>query len=164
MDLGFETAIVHNPAIGAVGLWGFSRAYFDSRDQTDGPSLPMLMLVLPIAFHMRSAVALERMKSTSGLAKAMLDEPEMPVGLQARLEGLADSSLSSLSVATASKLLGIDPDTPWPRFVPLRKTVPGGLKPQSLESRRILAAAKRLGWWFAQDDLDSVCAVLRVRF
>lgn len=164
MDLNFEQTIVHNPALGATALWSFSREYFDTQEQTVGPTLPETVLVLPIVFHHRSARAVHRMKKASGFAKAMLDEPQLPVGLQRRLEGFSEVSLASLNLATASGLLDLDPDQPWPRFVPGTKTLPTGLQPLSEDTKQVLNAAKRLGWWLAQEDLRFVCSLLKVRF
>lgn len=164
MNLNFEQTIVHNPAFGAIALWEFSRAYFDALGQTAGPTLPETVLVLPIVFHSRSAQAVHRMNKASGLAKAMLDAPELPVGLQRRLEGLAGVSLASLNLAITSDILDVDPDQPWPRYIPRRKTLPAALRPLSEDTKKVLGAAKRLGWWLAQEDLSFVCSLLNVRF
>lgn len=164
MKLSFESSIVFNDAVGAVALWQFSRAYLDARNQAVGASLPEALLVLPIVFHRRSADAIHRMKQSSGLAKALLDEPELPAGLQRRLESFCDTSLSSLSLALASGLLQLDPDKPWPRYIPKLKSLPSGLQPSTDDVKQVVDAAKRLGWWIAHEDFNALCSMLQVRF
>lgn len=164
MDLNFERTIVHNQALGATAIWHFSRAYFDTLEQTAGPTLPEALLVLPIVFHKRSADVLHRMRQASGLAKALLDEPELPVGLQRRLEGFAEVSLRSLSLAVSSGLLRFDRDEPWPRYLPAQKTIPTALKPLNADVKQVCDAATRLGWWLANEELSVLCSLLRVRF
>ena len=164
MDLQFEEVVVHNPALGATAQWSFTRAYFDSRNQVVGPTLLEEMLVLPVVLHPPSAKALFRMKKSSGLSKALLDAPEIPVGLQRRLEGFANLSLSSLGVSLASGLMSLDPDTPWPRYQPVPKSLPRRLKPTDEALKAIVGAAKRLGWWISQEEFATTCSLLRIRF
>lgn len=164
MDLQFERTIVQNPAFGATAIWQFARAYFDTRGQTLGPQLPVTLLVLPMVMHRRTAMAIHRMNSESGLARALLVERELPVGLQRRLEGYVDLSFAAIDLGIASTLLEIDPDRPWPRYVPQPKKVPGGSVGNSDDVRMILNASKRLGWWFANEELLTLCSLLNVRF
>ena len=164
MDILFESRVAHNAALGSTALWQFTRAYFDSQEQRSGPSLPLLMLVLPVVFHRRTAIKLQNMKSASGFAKALLDDPELPVGLQARLEGFSDASFAAIRLSVSAGLLECDPDRPWPRYTPSRKTLPADLRPVDDDTRAIVGAAKRLGWWFAHEDLVSICSLLHVKF
>ena len=164
MRAAIEQVVVHNPILGATALWSFSSAYHGIVNQMASPSLPEMMLVLPITYHRRSAKSLHRMMSTSGLSRAIREDPELPVGLQARLEGFADTSLDSLAVAVATGLLEVDPDKPWPRYVPGRKSLPNSARSSSSDSKMIVGAARRLGWWLAHESLLSTLAYLQVRF
>jgi hypothetical protein len=164
MDISFEIQIMQNQVVGAAALWNYSRSYFDAKDQIVGPSLPEMMLVLPIVFHKRTTEKLYRMRSASGLAKALAEDPEIPVGLQRRMEGLANATFSSLSTAVGSGLLQKDPEKPWPRYSPATKSLPAGLKPANEDVTQIMRAAVRLGQWNAQEEFNSWCSLLRVRF
>ena len=159
-----EAVVIQNPVMGATTLFTFARAYFDARNQERGPTLPDAMLVLPMAFHRRTAEAIHRMKSSSGLGKALMDAPELPAGLQERVEGYSRVSLTSLDTAVAAGILCVDADYPWPRYTPTRRTLPAAAVSSSLDVKTILAAAKRLGWWFANEDSDAVYSLLGVRF
>lgn len=164
MDLQFEQVIVQNAAIGAVALWRFVATYFETTQQTDGPELPVVMLVLPIVFHERSSESICRMKSASGLLKALVEYPEMPAGLQIRLEATAHLTLQSLNLAISTSLLRLDRAQPWPRYTPARNSLPAPLSPAQPDTKRILAASQRLGWWFAAEDVSSLSRLLNVQY
>lgn len=163
MNLGFEMEVAQNPAIGAVALWQFCRAYFDEVGGTEGPELPKALIVLPMVLHSRTASAIYRMQSASGLLKALRENPEIPAGLQERLESMATLSLDALAVALSTGLLAFDRDEPWPRYHPVRKSLPAEIAPTSDDARRIVAASQRLGCWFARDELDVLCDRLHLR-
>ena len=159
-----EAVVIQNPVLGATAIFTFVRAYFDASDRERGPTLPDAMLVLPMAFHRRTAQAIHRMKSGSGLGKALMDAPELPAGLQERVEGYSRISLASLDTAVASGIVVVAQDQPWPRFTPTRSTLPATAVSSSPDVKTVLAAAKRLGWWFAKDDCETVYSLLSVRF
>lgn len=163
MTLQFEQHIVQNPALGATALWHFARAYFDTKDQTEGPDLPATLLVLPMVFHRRTALAISKMKSASGLWKALYDNPEIPAGLQLRVESLATISLDALSIAVATSLLELDRAEPWPRYTPVLKSLPREVAAASEDVSRVHAASQRLGWWFAFEDSTALFSRLHVR-
>jgi len=163
MTLHFEVEITNNPVLGASTLWQFCRAYFDKGNQVDGPELPLALIVLPIAFHRRTARAIYRMQAASGMLKALYDHPELPAGLQRRLESFADLSLASLSIAIAASLIKLDRAEPWPRYLPAVKKLPSELGASTDDVAEIYAAAQRLGWWFAGQDLATICSRLHVR-
>jgi hypothetical protein len=160
----FEHDVVQNVSLGATALWTFARAYMDKVEGREGPELPMCVVVLPIVYHQRTANAIHRMQSDSSLLKALQEEPQFVVGLQRRLEALATRSFQSLNVAVASSLLEWDPATQWPRLTPNQKTLPNDLQGSLGDVPVILAAAKRLGWWFAKEDVASLCLRLGVVF
>jgi len=164
MERHFEHTVVQNVALGATALWYFSSAYYAERKQAEGPTLIASMLVLPLVFHRRTATAIHAKNRSGGLLKAMREQPEIPAGLQRRLQATASTSLQSLNVAIGVGLLEVDPDQPWPRFTPRRTTPPADLKPSSEDVKVVCHAAQRLGWWFAGEDFDTICNRLRVRF
>lgn len=164
MKLDFEQTVIMNPALGAATLFVFCSAYFGRAKHTLGPTLPEVMLVLPITFHARTAASIWRKQADSGLARAVLDFPELSAGLQVRMEAFALLSTNSLAVATSTGLLEVDPDSPWPRYHPARRTLPSALVGSVDDTKRIHGAARRLGWWLAEETLNSTASLLRVRF
>lgn len=164
MSQNIEHEVVQNVSLGATALWTFARAYMDKTDGRDGPELPACMLVLPLVYHRRTADVIHRMRSESGLLRALQEEPQLVAGLQRRVEALATRSLQALNVAVASSLLEWDRAMPWPRVTPKQRTLPSDLQSGLGDVPVILSAAKRLGWWFAKEDIVSIYLRLGVVF
>lgn len=162
MRLRFEQEVAHNSALGAAALWQFAAAFFKSVGGTEGPPMPLVMLVLPMAFHGPTRRAIHLMREESGLLKALSDDPTIPAGLQRRVEAHAPLTFTSLSVAIATDLIERDAATPWPRFTPRRKSAPEELLGESEDVKQIIGASKRLGWWFAGMDTSVVLRRLHV--
>jgi hypothetical protein len=163
MSIDFEVELAQNAGVSTVALWSYSRAFFEERSETEGPELPQMLLVLPMVLHRRTAVTLHRMQVQSGLMKALLDHPEIPAGLQLRMESLAGRTLDALAFAIGCRLLDRDRADPWPRYTPLGKALPQAIQPTTDDVKQICAAAHRLGRWFAHEDFTMLCTRLRVR-
>lgn len=163
MQDDFERVILRNPALGAVLLWEFSAAYVSKSPEATPPTLADLMLVLPMILHGPTVKKIKRMVPSTGLSRAILDEPEILANLQSRLESLASSSLDALAVANAAALLERSDGGGMPTFSP-RASLPPRLESQSPRARDMRAACRRLGIWFGSDGLVRTCAQLRVRF
>jgi len=166
MDIEFEQSILHNPALGAVLLWQFTAEYFKAKQQNEGPQLPKLLLVLPMTFHLRTTAAIHGMKRSSGLLKALADEPLIRVGLQQRLIDFAECSNSSMLLACAAKLMRIEKHESWPQFVPVKTSasIPKDLAARSDDLDTMMKATRRLGPWFADFGTEALFAALGVRF
>ncbi len=163
MSLLREVEVVQNPALGAIAIFQFSRAYYESSDQVHGPPLPTTLMLLPIILHEGSSRALHKMQRRSGLSKALSDYPELTVGLQKRMMAMQDLSLTSLQLALAAGLVALDKDHPWPRFTPVLRSLPDELAPVTSDTKVIVAAALRLGWWFSGESVGVLCHMLNVR-
>jgi hypothetical protein len=164
MDLSIERRVIHNPILGALSLWSFCREYADFGGREPGPSLPSMMLVLPVVLHKESMASIRRMYKKSSLLKAVSEHPELSVNLQERLEWFADLAFSSLLMACSARLLSVDRDGEWPRYVATRKNLPDELSPVADDVKGILSASRRLGAWFSQVDFSVTCRLLRVQF
>jgi hypothetical protein len=164
MELSLERTIVHNPALGALSLWSFSREYIDFGKNDLGPSLPMTMLVLPLVLHRQSMLNIRRMRKASGLLKAVSEHPELAVNLQERIEWFSDLTFSSLLLACSTPLLSVERGVDWPHFFPKRKGLPEELQPVADDIKGTLSAARRLGAWLSQIEFGIACSLLHVQF
>lgn len=164
MEMDFEERILFNAAFGALVLWQFSKSYFDARDQVEGPDLPLLHLVLPLVYHRRSAEILKGVFFDGGLLRALNRVSDLHANLPKRSEALALCTRNSLNLACASGLLRVEPTATWPGFLPGRKTLPKPLNPAEDSHRAILATAKRLGHWMAQEQRRTLWRHLNMRF
>jgi hypothetical protein len=158
--------VIHNPVVGAVLVWRFTRAYFDYTHEEAAPDLPCAMLVLPMLFHYPTVSVIHRMRFQSGLFKALVEYPSIKITLQRRLQEFADCSLQSIGLACSADLTYMDADRPWSRLFPRPRPrcLPKGLLFGGSELPDMESAAKRLGQWFARLDFNVLCTLLGVRF
>lgn len=166
MELEFEQRVVHNAALGAVILWNFSIEYFSYTSQIEGPDLPKLLLILPMTFHRKTSETIRGMKRSSGLLKALADQPLIQIGLQQRLLQFADCTNSSLLWACSAGLVRMDTGDNWPRLIPVERSPKTAkeLSPSSEDVRDMLKVTKRLGPWFAETSTEALFLALDLRF
>jgi hypothetical protein len=166
MDIQFEQRVLQNPLLSGLVMWRYVRAYYDATNQSDAPDLRTSLLVLPMALHKRTVGVIHRMHKTSGLAKALTDDPFIRVGLQERVDGFTDLSFRAIHVACCARLLAMDKTGRWPCLVPtsIVRNAPTDLAPSSEDARSMLRTAERLGLWFAGMDFDTLCLTLNIDF
>jgi hypothetical protein len=161
----FELEVIQNTAIGAAALWQFSEYFQRSSTTGAAPDLARLMLVLPLAFHRRSAECIATKQFKSGLLKILYDAPELVVGLQARMQAMYRRTLRSLSLASSVGLIErTTPEGSLPHYAALRRELPHGLKPTHGDVKMVLSCSRRLGTWLSGHDLAFVCVQLHIRF
>ena len=161
MDILFEQKIVQNAALAAEALWHAVNEAYETVGRTSGVSLPLAFVVLPLAFHERSARNLATKTQPGALYKALADDPEIIVGLQKRMESMANRTLEGLSIAFGSELLLLDPDHER-HLIPGRKTPP--VTHVTEDVKLVLGAGKRVGQALAEMTIVQLAAHLNIRF
>jgi hypothetical protein len=124
-------------------------------------SFPLLFLVLPLAFHERSANSLASKTQPGALYKALSEDREIVIGLQARMQALSDRTLHAISLAFQTELLLLDRAAQW-QVYPGRKTPP--ITHATEDVKTIMAAAKRAGQAFAEMSVVQLSTHLGIRF
>lgn len=164
MDLALEQEAAQNSALGALLITHFCLEYFNTKNQTSGPSLPKTLLILPLLYHRQTVNSLRRMQRQSGLLKALADNPSIHVGLQSRLQSLTSRTFKSILIACNSKLLRLHHEGDWPTLTPFPHTINSlkHLSPASTELRDMQKAASRLGWWLPSTESINLYALLRL--
>lgn len=155
-----EYDIVQNSALGGLALWAFSAKFFEATNKQNGPILPITMIVLPIVFHKKTVSLIYNRNFDGGLFKVIAEDRTIFAGLQHRMEDMFDQTIRSLNIAFSSKLLDYDKITT--QLIPKRKTPPYQIDVG--ETRQILAASNRLGYWCATLSTEQICVLLKVRF
>jgi hypothetical protein len=161
IDVLFEQRIVQNTALAAETIWQTVSAAYEAKGRAEGVALPLAFLVLPLAFHQRTARSLESKTQPGALYKALADNREITVGLQARMEAMAERTFHALSIGFDTGLLLLDLD-PKPQLVPGRRTPP--VEHVTDEVRLILSAAKRVGHAFAEMTPMQISTHLNIRY
>jgi hypothetical protein len=161
IDILFEQRVVQNTGLAAESMWHAVHEAYEAKGRADGVALPLILIVLPLTFHRRTALALASKTQPGAIYKALADDREITVGLQERMEAMANRTFEGLSIAFASGLLEVDNDR-------LRQLVPGRRTPPvahvTEEVKTILAAAKRVGHAFAEMNTTQLAVHLNIRF
>ena len=158
-----EVRTWNTPLIGAYQLWNFTSGYSDARADGDAPLGLLHFIAGPILAspQLSEAVSMRR-KSLQSYAMGFEDKKQMDLllGLQDRIRRRRPQTLAAIDAAICTGLLVWDAESGklYPRKVPIasrgRNPRPG-LKREG-EKARILGA------WFAEHDLPTIAAYLKV--
>lgn len=161
IDVLFEQRIVQNTGLAAEALWQALYEAHESRGRAQGVSFPLIFLVLPLTFHKRTATVLASKAQPGALYKALGEDRELTVGLQQRMEALANRTFEALSIGFQTGLILLDSDHE-------RQLLPGRVSPPvthvTNEVKTILNAAKRVGHAFAEMSIVQLSTQLNIRF
>lgn len=161
IDILFEQRVIQNTGLAAETIWHAINEAYIAKGRAEGVPFALVFLVLPLCFHQRTARVLASKTQPGALYKALAEDREMTVGLQARMQAMAERTLQALSIGFQTKLLSMDCDGMRQVF-PGRKTPP--VTHDTEEVKAILNAAKRVGQGFAELSVTQIAIHLRVRF
>jgi hypothetical protein len=166
VDLRFERRVAQNTAIETWALWSCAVRFDQAVGPERGLELPFCFLVLPMVLHASTAKAISGLQMTEGsFYRALTQNRTIMLGLQSRVRSLADDTLHALNLAFPARLLRLDKAEQISVF-PGRKTLPPPLTAAQMSEdvTQIIGASRRLGYWFATNELSVVCSLLKVRF
>lgn len=160
-DILFEQRVVQNTGLAAEALWHAVNETYSANDRSGGVAFPLIFLVLPLCFHQRSAEAISHKTQSGAIYKALAEDREIIVGLQHRMQGLAERTLQGLSLGFHSGLLILDQDSSR-QIYPGKKSPP--VKHVTDEVKTILGAAKRVGHAFSEMTPEQLSSHLNIQF
>lgn len=161
MDILFEQHVIQNTGLAAETIWQAVEAAYEAKHRVEGAPLALAFLVLPLAFHERTAKALASKTQPGALYKALADQREITVGLQARMQAMSDRTLQALSIGFQTGLFLMDHDKQR-QLIPGRKTPP--VTHATEEVKTIFNAAKRVGHAFSEMTMVQLTTHLGIRF
>jgi len=161
MDVLFEQRVIQNTGLAAEAIWQATLEAYVASGRVEGIPLPLVFLVLPMVFHRRTALVLASKTQPGALYKALSDDREITIGLQARMQSMADRTLHALSIGFQSGLLQLDEDHRR-HLLPGRKTAP--VSHVTEEVKTIFGAAKRVGHALIEMSPIQLAAHLNIRF
>ncbi len=159
-----EYEIIQNPVLGAAAITQAVIEYREARDE--GMPLALVMVVLPMVFHKETTELIAGMnKVGGGLRRAIREDRTLSVGLQQRMEKMAELSFTALNLAlSCKKCLTLDLETNI-LVIPCRKTMPGAdMGYGDGGGGEILKAAMRVGYWLGSYNMTAMCRQLDLRF
>jgi hypothetical protein len=156
-----EVQAMQNPALGAALLWRFACG-FTAESSPDGTPLPLMFIVLPLAFHAKSLEEVGRTQASSGLRKfeeKFSDRGDVLLSIQPRMLAMRELTLRSLRIAIRAGLVTLVPKEAvvWPRS----RSVP---PVEAKAATDLLRSAEKLGSWCRDVSLFEVAGLLRVEF
>ncbi len=160
IDVLFEQRVIQNTGLAAEAIWQAVHEAYEIKGRTEGVSLPLAFLVLPLAFHKRTATILASKNQPGAIYKALADDREIIVGLQVRMQALSERTFQALSIAFSTGLLRLDQDQQ--QLIPGKKTPP--VTHVTEEVKIILKAAKRVGQTVAELTIVQLANHLEIRF
>lgn len=163
MDSLFEHQVIQNAALGIEALCACVSSCYKRTDGAHGILFQEAFLVLPIVFHQESAKGFSSKNPPGILPKVLAEHRALTVGLQIRVEAMAELTLRALNIGFASGCLVLDKDSEGSV-----ELLPGERSPRTEHRDHdigiLLKAARRLGVVFAEVSFAHLCAQLRVSF
>lgn len=74
IDVLFEQQVIQNTGLAAEAIWQTVHDAYEANDRTQGVSLPLIFLVLPLTFHQRTARILASKTQPGAIYKALADD------------------------------------------------------------------------------------------
>lgn len=161
IDVLFEQRVIQNTGLAAEAIWQAVHEAYEIKGRTEGVSLPLAFLVLPLTFHKRTATVLASKNQPGAIYKALADDREITVGLQGRMQALSKRTFQALSIGFSTGLLRLDPGHRH-QLIPGKKTPP--VNHVTEDVKIILKAAKRVGQTFAELSIVQLATHLEIKF
>lgn len=152
--------MVQNQALGAILISTFTTEYFVVKGEKNGPTLPHLMLVLPLVFNQHFVKSTYTRRKKGGLFIAINQDRSLIAGIQERMESMGELTMKSINISFASHMIKMDKYTF--EFHPVSRKLPDFKQYESIKN--MITVTKRLGYWFATIDFPQLCVLLKVRF
>ena len=156
-----EFDVVQNHVLGAHILREFVKFYQRESENEEGPIMALVLPVLPLVLNQAVTKSVSKRHFIEGsLIKTISEDKTLYIGLQARMEKMADQTLASLSMAFSLKLLEYDRETTIVQVL--------SEKAPKLEDcknyRDMLNASRRLGSWFAKLTFQELVSVFKIYY
>ncbi|WP_247830659.1 three component ABC system middle component [Bradyrhizobium sp. 200] len=157
-----EELLARNPALLSRCFWHLARKYGETAEGR-APGLPIFLVSAGLLFHRDTVDKIHRMNFDSRFLKVVAERPDLIGGLQSRVEGAFSASLSALQVGVTAGLFQRDGGKGFPAFRALGGVdLPVALRDASLAE--MIAAARRLGAWFALEPFEVIQRQLVIEF
>jgi len=156
-----EYDVVQNHVLGAHILREFVKYYQRYSEDKAGPTLVLIMPVLPLVLNKAATTSISKRHFIEGsLTKTITEDKTLYTGLQDRMEKMANQTFHSLSMAFSLNLLAYDQKTTL--VIVVNKASPQMDGAQNY--REMLNAARRLGCWFAKLSFEELISVFKINF
>lgn len=160
-----EVKNIQNPALGAGLIWRFVCGYKENHVVHNGTPLPLLFLVLPVAFHEQTEEMVRGTQQASGLrvfaakfGKTENSKQDLLLAIHNRMLALRQLTFESIRQGVAARLIYLDAAT----VIPLTETPAVSGIPTDI--KKLMKSSEKLGAWFSQLTMHEIASILKVRF
>ncbi|MET4257543.1 hypothetical protein ABIC09_002484 [Bradyrhizobium sp. S3.12.5] len=158
-----EELLARNPALLSRCFWHLARRFGETA-AGKSPGLPIFVVGAGLLFHQDTVEKIHRMNFDSRFLKMIAERPDLLGGLQSRIEQAYVASLKALQLGVAAGIFQRDGGGGFPTF----RALGGGDLPPPLRnpsgSSDMIAAARRLGAWFALEPFEVIQRQLGIEF
>src|SRR5258708_9341696 len=148
-------------------LWRFCVGYSDESGLHSSTPIPLLFIVLPIAFHADTVEFVQSTQRRSGLrafvgkfGDSRTSMNDLILAINHRASKMRGLSLNSLQIAIATKILAIDKEHGM--AIPTSVTPPRAGIPESIKP--LIKSVEKLGNWCSHLSLHEIANNLKVSF
>lgn len=158
-----EFQIIQNEALGALSIFSFAKEFARHDKNHEGPSIALVMPVLPLVFNARASKILSDVKriTNTRFLNTLSDHRDLPAGLQDRMVQMADQTFEALNFGFGLKVLNYDAEEAKISAVSNLKKLP---KLNYKDNQMIIYGSKVLGCWFASYSVEEICISLNIHF
>lgn len=156
-----EFNIIQNSGIGALILHSFVNEFYETKNKTQGPIIPLVMPVLPLIYNKESTERLCRNnRLVSSYYNSLNENKLIPVGLQDRMEKMSSQTFRALNFAFSTNILTYNQRTT--QILPVEKAYIPNLIYEN--NKKMLKASKLLGFWFSELSIEEIMQTLNITF
>lgn len=163
MRLDFEEVLLRNAPLTAAAFWHLSRSYMN-KTVGEAPELPHFLIGGGMLFHANTVEKVHRMNFDSGFIKMIAEKADLISDLQSRIENNSLLVMRGLQVGCASRILAREGGPGFPRFRAEGANLPPSIRTGDESVPALFNAAKRLGFWLAQENVQTLAKQLRIVF
>lgn len=156
-----EEVLLRNAGLGARAFWHLARTFSDHASGR-APELPYFLIGAAMIFHRATVQKIHNMHFDSGIWKAIAERPDIIAGLQARMMEHTLVALKALQLGSASSLLQREGGEGFPTFRASGPDLPLAIRQGEESVSAIFNCARRLGAWFAAENLSVLQRQLNV--
>lgn len=163
VDVYDEYEIIQNELLGVHVLHEFVK-YYTANNNGVGPKLYWAFPILPIIFNAESTNLIHSRNYTAGsFIKVISEKSDLFSTLQIRMQNLSRKTFACIYHAANSGLFSYDPVTARLFLISQGDVIKGGAQ-LTKEYQQMIAAAKRLGCWFAKMSEEELLIYLNIKF
>jgi len=156
MDILFEQRLIQNSALSMQILHIVINTFYLEKNKTQGLEFPLVFIVLPFIYQRKIVNTFYKRKGKGMLYRTIIENPELFIGFQSRMEIYFEQTMSAISLGLNSNMFELSNGMLYP-CSNKKFAQPNGLV-------QMFRSAKRLGKSFAESNIEEISQFLKIVF